>query len=62
MLVLSQQDVERLLTMPKCIELMDVTLGALSRGEATLPLDKWFGTFRDGLPSGAGSNLKEEQK
>jgi sterol desaturase/sphingolipid hydroxylase (fatty acid hydroxylase superfamily) len=29
-------------------------------GEATLPLDKWFGTFRDGLPDGAGAALKEE--
>lgn len=31
-------------------------------GEATLPLDKWFGTFRDGLPGGKGASLKEEQK
>jgi len=31
-------------------------------GEATLPLDKWFGTFRDGLPSGADSKLQEEHK
>lgn len=31
-------------------------------GEATLPLDKWFGTFRDGTPDGAGSKLKEEHK
>jgi sterol desaturase/sphingolipid hydroxylase (fatty acid hydroxylase superfamily) len=31
-------------------------------GEATLPLDKMFGTFRDGLPDGAGSSLTEEQK
>jgi len=29
-------------------------------GEATLPLDKWFGTFRDGLPEGAGAGLPEE--
>ena len=29
-------------------------------GESTLPLDKWFGTFRDGLPEGAGANLQEE--
>ena len=27
-------------------------------GEATLPLDKWFGTFRDGVPDGVGSQLK----
>jgi sterol desaturase/sphingolipid hydroxylase (fatty acid hydroxylase superfamily) len=31
-------------------------------GESTLPLDKWFGTFRDGLPDGAGSGLQEEHK
>ena len=31
-------------------------------GEASLPLDKWFGTFRDGLQDGAGSNLKEEHR
>jgi sterol desaturase/sphingolipid hydroxylase (fatty acid hydroxylase superfamily) len=31
-------------------------------GEATLPLDKMFGTFRDGLPEGAGSTLPEEHK
>lgn len=31
-------------------------------GEATLPLDKMFGTFRDGLPAGAGAKLPEEQK
>ena len=31
-------------------------------GEATLPFDKWFGTFRDGTPDGAGSKLKEEHK
>ena len=30
-------------------------------GEATLPLDKWFGTFRDGRPDGAGAKLQEEQ-
>ena len=30
-------------------------------GEATLPLDKWFGTFRDGLPAGAGAALPGEQ-
>jgi len=29
-------------------------------GEAGIPLDKWFGTFRDGLPTGAGAGLKEE--
>jgi sterol desaturase/sphingolipid hydroxylase (fatty acid hydroxylase superfamily) len=31
-------------------------------GEATLPLDQMFGTFRDGLPDGVGSNLQEQQK
>jgi sterol desaturase/sphingolipid hydroxylase (fatty acid hydroxylase superfamily) len=29
-------------------------------GEALLPLDRWFGTYRDGLPDGVGSKLKEE--
>ncbi|MCF7675221.1 MAG: sterol desaturase family protein [Akkermansiaceae bacterium] len=29
-------------------------------GESTLPLDKWFGTFRDGLPEGEGATLKDE--
>lgn len=28
-------------------------------GESTLPFDKWFGTFRDGLPNGTGSKLQE---
>jgi sterol desaturase/sphingolipid hydroxylase (fatty acid hydroxylase superfamily) len=31
-------------------------------GEATLPFDRWFGTFRDGLPDGAGSRLPGEHK
>ena len=31
-------------------------------GESTLPLDKLFGTFRDGLPDGAGAKLQGEQK
>jgi sterol desaturase/sphingolipid hydroxylase (fatty acid hydroxylase superfamily) len=31
-------------------------------GAPVLPFDKWFGTFRDGLPDGAGSNLKEEHR
>jgi sterol desaturase/sphingolipid hydroxylase (fatty acid hydroxylase superfamily) len=31
-------------------------------GESTLPLDKWFGTFRDGLPQGTGANLPEQHK
>jgi sterol desaturase/sphingolipid hydroxylase (fatty acid hydroxylase superfamily) len=31
-------------------------------GESTVPLDKWFGTFRDGLPEGAGAKLQEEHK
>jgi len=25
-----------------------------------LPLDRWFGTFRDGLPDSAGAKLPEE--
>ncbi len=29
-------------------------------GEATFPLDRWFGTFRDGLPDGAGVALPGE--
>ena len=31
-------------------------------GETTVPLDKWFGTFRDGLPEGVGSKLAGEHK
>jgi len=31
-------------------------------GEAGLPLDKWFGTFRDGLPEGAGATLQTEHQ
>lgn len=31
-------------------------------GESVLPLDRWFGTFRDGLPQGSGSRLSEEHK
>ncbi|MDQ5820798.1 MAG: ornithine cyclodeaminase family protein [Actinomycetota bacterium] len=37
-LVLSQAEVERLLTMPECIELMEETLVALARGELYQPL------------------------
>lgn len=48
MLVLSQSDVHRLLTMPKCVELMRETLSALARGEATLPLRTVFA-----IPDGA---------
>lgn len=48
MLVLSQADVERMLTMPKCVELMAATLSALARGEATLPLRTVFA-----IPDGA---------
>jgi ornithine cyclodeaminase len=48
MLVLNQSEVERLLTMPKCIELMTETLSALARGEATLPLRTVFA-----IPDGA---------
>jgi alanine dehydrogenase len=42
MLVLNQSDVERMLTMPKCIEIMAHTLSALARGEATMPLRTVF--------------------
>lgn len=38
MLVLSQDDVRRLLPMEKCIELMSDALSALARGEVVLPL------------------------
>ena len=31
-------------------------------GESTIPLDRWFGTFRDGLPDGEGAKLAEEHK
>ena len=48
MLVLNQQEVERLLTMPQCIALMRETLAALARGEATMPLRTVFG-----IPDGA---------
>jgi len=37
-LVLSQSDVRRLLTMPECIELMAETLSTLAKGEAVQPL------------------------
>jgi ornithine cyclodeaminase/alanine dehydrogenase-like protein (mu-crystallin family) len=38
MLILTQSDVERLLPMGECIEVMASTLAALARGEALLPL------------------------
>ena len=38
MLVLARADVERLLTMPKCIGLMEEALASLARGEVALPL------------------------
>ena len=38
MLILSQSDVERLLTMDACIEVMAAALSALARGDAVLPL------------------------
>jgi ornithine cyclodeaminase len=47
-LVLNQQDVERLLPMDKCVEIMADTLSALARGEATLPLRTMFA-----IPDGA---------
>lgn len=31
-------------------------------GEATVPLDKMFGTFRDGLPDGVGSRLQDQEQ
>lgn len=31
-------------------------------GESVIPLDRWFGTYRDGLPDGTGAKLPEEQK
>jgi ornithine cyclodeaminase len=48
MLILNQKEVEQLLTMPKCIDIMRDTLSALARGEATLPLRTVFG-----IPDGA---------
>ena len=48
MLVLNQSDVERMLTMPKCVDLMAQTLSALARGEATMPLRTVFA-----IPDGA---------
>ena len=38
MLVLARADVERLLTMPRCIALMEEALASLARGEVVLPL------------------------
>jgi ornithine cyclodeaminase/alanine dehydrogenase-like protein (mu-crystallin family) len=38
MLILSQAEVERLLPMPACVELMAETLATLARGDAVLPL------------------------
>jgi ornithine cyclodeaminase/alanine dehydrogenase-like protein (mu-crystallin family) len=38
MLILSQTDVERLLPLEQCIDVMGATLAALARGEAVLPL------------------------
>jgi len=31
-------------------------------GAPVLPFDKWFGTFRDGLPQGTGATLPEEHR
>src|SRR5262245_6534844 len=42
MLVLSQQDVERLLPMDECVELMAEVLAALARGELYQPLRSVF--------------------
>jgi ornithine cyclodeaminase/alanine dehydrogenase-like protein (mu-crystallin family) len=38
MLILSQSDIERLLPMPACVEVMASALSSLARGEAVLPL------------------------
>jgi ornithine cyclodeaminase len=38
LLVLNRKDVEKLLSMPKCIELMEAALASLARGEVQLPL------------------------
>lgn len=38
LLVLNEREVENLLSMPNCIELMEHALGSLARGEAVLPL------------------------
>jgi alanine dehydrogenase len=38
MLILNKRDVEKLLSMPKCIELMEGALASLARGEVVLPL------------------------
>ena len=38
LLVLNKREVERLLSMPKCIELMEGALASLARGEVVLPL------------------------
>ncbi len=38
LLVLNRRDVEKLLSMPKCIELMEAALASLARGEVQLPL------------------------
>jgi ornithine cyclodeaminase len=48
MLVLNESEVARMLTMPRCIELMAQTLSALARGEATMPLRTVFA-----IPDGA---------
>lgn len=50
LLVLSAQDVVRLLPMDECIELMATTLASLARGEAVLPLRTVIA-----LPDGTGS-------
>jgi alanine dehydrogenase len=38
MLIINKKEVERLLSMPKCIELMEGALASLARGEVVLPL------------------------
>jgi len=42
LLVLKESDVESLLSMPKCIELMEAALASLARGEVVLPLRPVF--------------------
>lgn len=39
-----------------------VRLFAVADGEAGIPLDQWFGAFRNGRPDGAEANLQEEHE
>jgi ornithine cyclodeaminase len=51
MLVLNQEEVERLLDMEGCIVAMEGALAALARGEVEMPLRFIFGPGGDGPPS-----------